>query len=318
LIMTQAANHHLEPDEMLVNDGAPQPRRRKRSMAIVVAFGVVVLIGLSVIIVAVVGSSQDAGVAPLSSSPGDTEINDTSTSDVTDPGTSATETGNDVDNSQSVPATTNTPTTAPSVPVTENPTNTLTLEPTREPSATPTIGNVDPPDTGVVIAPDLLLCDASIQCMTDRWENSLPLASGQSMCNDEWRFGVVRLELGKGALVWQDCVTTETLFLQNVTNIPTTNNDDLAFQMTVHGVFQILGGSSAKNDWTPLWELESIYTPDIQLFERCLNNNPIMNCPYLHLRKRGGNIVLNYISSSGWQARKVHKSYPDLFPPDFE
>lgn len=169
-----------------------------------------------------------------------------------------------------------------------------------------------PPTSGLdtneqISSSDLLLCDPNIQCMTDRWSNNQRLEVGQSMCNLEWRFGVAMLETGVGALIWQDCNIRKTLILQNITSV----TDQLAFQLTESGVFQVWDGNSLA------WSLSSIYD-DVQLYPRCLNNRPVMDCPYLHLRQRGGNIVLNYIpESAGWQAQKVHKSYPNLFPPDF-
>lgn len=173
------------------------------------------------------------------------------------------------------------------------------------PTAPPTSGGSDTSDQ--ISSSDLLLCDPSIQCMTDRWGNNQRLEVGQSMCNLEWRFGVAMLETGVGALIWQDCNIPTTLILQNVTSV----TDQLAFQMTESGVFQVWDGNSLA------WSLSSIYD-DIQLYPRCLNSRPVIDCPYLHLRQRGGNIVLNYIpESAGWQAQKVHKSYPNLFPPDF-
>lgn len=156
------------------------------------------------------------------------------------------------------------------------------------------------------IGQDLFLCDPRIQCETDRWSHSQRLKIGHSMCNDEWRFGVAVMEQHKGALLWQDCNLDRLLVLQEVNS-----TDHLAFRLTENGVFQVL-----DNDGI-LWELESnqgFITPTA----RCLTD-PIMGCPYLHLRKNGGNIVLNWISSGGgWNARKVHKVYPGLFPADFK
>ena len=64
-----------------------------------------------------------------------------------------------------------------------------------------------------------------------------------------------------------------------------------------------------------LWQMGSNQGP-ITPTAQCLSD-PVMACPYLHLRKRGGNLVLNWIDANGWNARKVHKIYPGLFPSDF-
>jgi len=161
-------------------------------------------------------------------------------------------------------------------------------------------------DIPQVASSELLLCDPNIQCRTDRWGHNQRLTVGESMCNGEWRFGVAILEEGLASLVWQDCNQKLTLLLANAT----ASTNEVAFQMTEHGVFQVWDGSAV------VWELESKFTT-IQPSARCLNNNPIMDCPYLHLRARGGNIVLNWIGD-GWMARKVHRSYPGLFPADFQ
>ena len=172
-----------------------------------------------------------------------------------------------------------------------------------------------------------LLCDESIQCETDRWGHNQKLKLGHSMCNDQWRFGVGiyesvdggNKETGtkhsiQGALLWQDCQQDLLLVLQevNMTTVPKSSND-LAFYMTDTAVFQLLDGTDQV-----LWELSSTKSSSIVPSQRCLTN-PKMDCPYLHIRKNGGNIVLNWISNkNGWDARKVHKVYPGLFPNDFE
>ena len=157
----------------------------------------------------------------------------------------------------------------------------------------------------------LHLCDPSIQCETDRWGHNQRLELGHSICNAEWRFGVgIMIDedgSSKGALLWQDCNRDVLLVLQEV-NV---TKHDLEFQMTEQGVFQLLDGDS-----TVLWQLEPNVSPAITPTARCLSNNPTMDCPYLHLRKRGGNIVLNWISNR-WNARKVHRVYPGLFPADY-
>lgn len=152
------------------------------------------------------------------------------------------------------------------------------------------------------------LCNPLIQCETDRWGNSQQLKLGHSMCNDEWRFGVSKLGKDKGALLWQDCNLDRLLVLQEVNS----TDAHLAFQLTDQGFFQVLDKSGV------LWQLEP--NPNqgpITSTARCLTD-PVMGCPYLHLRKRGGNIVLNWIGSTGWNARKVHRVYPGLFPADFK
>jgi len=150
---------------------------------------------------------------------------------------------------------------------------------------------------------NLLLCDPSITCQTDRWGHHERLRVGQSLCADDYRFGVVN-----SSLVWQDCNTTQTLVLQSVA---LSDPSRLEFAMTEHGVFELWNADEQ------LWELESKFTSMIQPTSQCLNGRVVMDCPYLHLRKRGGNIVLNWQGVDGWKDRKVHESYPGLFPDDF-
>ena len=176
----------------------------------------------------------------------------------------------------------------------------------------------------------LLLCHPTIECMTDRWSFSdEKLFVGQSMCNDEFRFGVIR-EYGdfSTALVWQDCNTKEIIFLQNVTLSANIDEPSVAFQITENGTFELhevrikhgveepVSDEIASNN--PLWTFDSALKDDITPTQKCLSNHPIKDCPYLHLRKHGGNIVLNYESKkNGWVAKGITKSYPNLFPDTF-
>ena len=174
---------------------------------------------------------------------------------------------------------------------------------------------------------ELLLCGGptAVVCKGDRISHNDKLYVGQAVCNDVYRFGVVRLySTYLTSLVWQDCNQGTTYYLQNVTLSQNNDDQSVAFQMTEHGVFELWevtikqGKVVDEGNQIKLWNLPSRYTSDIRPTERCLRDRPIMDCPYLHLRKNGGNIVLNYIADSSWMAKPIRKAFPTLFPDSFD
>jgi len=199
------------------------------------------------------------------------------------------------------------------------------------------------------------LCDPCINCRTDRWSHAHPssdveekkgngttvnddskLYVGQALCNDEYRFGVIRAySTFQTSLVWQDCNAGTIYYLQNVTLSHDWDYNTVAFQLSSSGALQLWevfvkdgellrpsnDGDDESYRQSLVWELPSAYEAEIGVTEKCLSDHPVMDCPYLHLRKRGGNIVLNYISSDDgpkWQARPIKKAYPGLFPDGFD
>ena len=174
---------------------------------------------------------------------------------------------------------------------------------------------------------ELLLCGGpptTVVCKGDRIGHNDKLYVRQAICNDVYRFGVIRpYSTFLTSLVWQDCSEGTTYYLQNVTLSQNNDDQSVAFQLTEHGVFELWevtihkGQVINEENQSKLWELPSIYTSDIQPTERCLKDHPIMDCPYLHLRKNGGNIVLNYIKNSTWMAKPIQKAFPTLFPDSF-
>ena len=254
---------------------------------------------------------------------------------VSSPTEGASSTPNDDSSSlNNMPLSTPLPTNRPTrPPPTMQPTPIPTLRPSPTPTFYPTTQEPTRSPIPYTSSQSLLLCDPNIQCMTDRWGHHDMLYVGQSMCNDVWRFGVVQLEPSSGSnndnneasLVWQDCDVPTTYYLQTVSTSTNASNS-VAFQLTQHGVFQLwevtrnglIEEAGNATSSSLLWELESVYTPEIQPSKRCLSNDPIMDCPYLHLRARGGNIVMNYIGAgTGWNARAIKRAFPNLFPESY-
>jgi len=172
----------------------------------------------------------------------------------------------------------------------------------------------------------------------DRLGHDAPMHKGQALCNgDEETFPGVLFQFGltpSGALVWQKCssrnpsdselIVLRTASTNNETNDPSSLSLSLSllprekvwFQMTSDATWQIIAANDDDDtSLTVVWEQAVQNRPfPIQESPRCLNDRPVLDCPYIHFR-RHGDIIMNYIDpNDGWVACKSHKKcYPDLW-----
>ena len=343
------------PTDDMNNVSNNQGTSSKRNRSIIGTVVVVALVLIAAIVIAILfgvnnndANAKNAGVVDAGTSSSSSSANNGSARPTT--------TNNNNNNNTPLPTFTPTTTTPTMTPTTSQPTNTpsanpspypTTKQPTRLPTVHPTTQN--PTRSSPIpytTSKSLLLCDPSIECMTDRWGHGQQylLHVGQSLCNDVWRFGVIQMESegteGEGtvtsssgeeaSLLWQDCAVPTTYYLQTVQT--TSSSNSVAFQMSQHGEFQLWEVS--RDTGLPvvlLWNLPSVFTTTtttttttsegegIQPSPKCQTSvTPALDCPYLHLRARGGNIILNYISpSAGWKAQTMKRAFPNLFPDTY-
>jgi len=171
----------------------------------------------------------------------------------------------------------------------------------------------------------------------DRLGHDAPMHKGQALCNgDEETFPGVLFQFGltsSGALVWQKCSSrnpsdSELIVLRTASTNNETNDESLSmslsllprekvwFQMTADATWQIIAANDDDDtSLTVVWEQAVQNRPSpIQESPRCLNDRPVLDCPYIHFRQHG-DIIMNYIDpNDGWVACKSHKKcYPDLW-----
>lgn len=169
------------------------------------------------------------------------------------------------------------------------------------------------------------ICNALYSCQKEHPERlayGVPLFAGQAICNAHYRFGVTVA----GVLQWHDCKTGEHRPILDPSaqehNLLWEENDSLFFRMTENGTLQMLttrhNNNQEDHDTVVYWE--KVPTLAITPSRKCIKEH-LMNCPYLHLHKGGGDVVLNSIDEEGeWSDRKIQKIYDDLYhdPCDFD
>jgi len=139
-----------------------------------------------------------------------------------------------------------------------------------------------------------MTCDGTtFQCRTDRMGHNQPLGKSQAICSRQDLF-VFGMDDG-GNLLWKDCTS-------GLTRMYYSGGDGHIFLMKPDGKFVI-----EDDKGNLVWEKEC--TEDVTFYKGCLRN-PYYDCPYLHLHKKRGNVVLNRIDPSrGWVASGINAVY---------
>jgi len=165
------------------------------------------------------------------------------------------------------------------------------------------------------------LSDVTLRNTRDRLGHNSPLCRGQALCNgDDEKYPDTIFQFGMaptGALVWQKCHVFDPSETEIITlydpNQQMESSQNLWFRMTPNATWQIL--RDLGEDSHVLWEHPVQNQPfPVLVTPQCLNERPILDCPYIHFR-RHGDIIMNYIDEGGeWVACKSHKiCYSDLW-----
>ena len=201
---------------------------------------------------------------------------------------------------------TSTSTSAPSVSPSQQASASGSLAPVSVPTAQPQL-TAQPSAPLTSAKTSDVSCDRYYECLGDRLGNTNPIYPGQAICSkggSDHRF-MIGLTPDEGIFHWRDCATNETLVYYNGTGL------DLYFVLNDDASWNVMR-TNANID-TIQWREESLHQ-SIQNYPHCLNN-PLLDCPYLHLRKSGV-IVLNFIDPiSGWIAENIRHAYPNLDTP---
>ena len=148
----------------------------------------------------------------------------------------------------------------------------------QDPTADPTAGST---------------CEEQYNCTSDRLAQNVPMRVGQAICS---RGGQFMFGMDNGSLIWKDCFTGETKnYFRNGSKDDYFVIDEFA-KFTVHS-------NGGKVNW------ERSCNAEVTRTEMCLSK-PALDCPYLHIHKKRGIVVLNYIDNWGnWISKNANKMY---------
>lgn len=136
-------------------------------------------------------------------------------------------------------------------------------------------------------------CKPYFKAKTGRLAHNSPLYAGEAICQHQYMFGVTN----DGVFQWKDCATNKTKVFYN------SSVDDVYFVMMPDASWNIYENGRLK------WKEEC--NLDVQFYPQCLSHVHL-DCPYIHLRKRG-HIVLNFIDDDGiWEAFGAEQLYDSV------
>lgn len=185
-------------------------------------------------------------------------------------------------------------------------------EPPRNSSLSPSLSPSSPPPVSVSSC-DYECSPLNKKRKTERLGHNTPLYKGQAICNHDQRLGISH----EGVFQLHDCLSDTVQVFFNASSWVSSPTSMLYFEMSEAATFQIWVRSNKtdeeENDPVVIWEEPTVRTT-MQVTPQCLSP-PLLDCPYLHLRKGGMLVVLNWINSetNEWMDRDIRRCYKHLF-----